>query len=566
VVSAAVPRAARAADEDALLKQMMTLNSAALDDYSNGDFDKAKSHLLQAVSLGKKDADLQTHPMMARTYVHLGALYVDGFEDRKAGIGYFQKALQLKPDIEVTEALLTKSVEAAFDQAKAQAKLEIKPDTKLAAKNETKEPTKEAPREPEKQAAKEPAAKPAAAVAVAVTKPSAATGAASQTASPTAAKPEPAQRGAGAERVTEAPKSEAKPASTAPSTAPSTVPTALSAKDEKALRLAIAKEEIAARLAASKEAKAAAADKKRADAERDRLTKELATLKDSEAKERAAKEKLVAEKAAADKALADSRTEAQRLEKERAERDKQLAAEKDKTQKDLSALKDSEAKERAAKEKLIAEKATTDKALADARGEVQRLEKEKADRDKQLADGAEREKHEREAKEKLLAEKQAIESREKARQAGEEAARLQRARLAEGPELPAHFSEPIHCTIPDEAEPDAELFVHCLAKPGLGAKDMAIYYRASNSTHFNSLGMRASKKGWQSAIIPASQVTGKVLQYYVELRDARGELAASNGKPSSPNILSLRRGAPAGVARSSGGTGERKEAVLIRKR
>ena len=511
--SVSLGRSARAADSDAVLEQMTTLNASALEDYSNGDFDKAKSRLLQAVALGKKDPNLQGHPMLARTYVHLGALYVDGIEDRKAGVGYFVKALKLKPDIEVTEALLTKSVQSAFDTARAEAKVDVKPTGKEATA----------------------AAAPA-----------------------TAAPAAPATKVAAA-----SPADQAAEARTTKDKAPeAAVVAARSEKSEKGDTKAAA--------ADKKKAEAAARDKeKQAQSEREKQQKDLAALaalKDSEGKERAAKEKLIADKAASDKALADTKAQVLQLEKDKADRDKAAAAEKDKLQKDLAALKDSEGKERAAKEKLIADKAVTDKALADTKAQVVQLEKDRADRDKQLAEAGTREKREREAKEKLLAEKQAAETREKERKAEEDAARQLRAKLAEGPDVPAHFAEPIHCDLPDEAAPETDVFVHCLAKPGLAAKDMAIYYRTGNSTHYNSLELRPSKKGWQSAVIPGSQVSGKALQYYVEVRDGHGAIAAANGKAASPNILSLRHAtATARVARSTGSGGERKQAVLIQR-
>jgi hypothetical protein len=518
-------RSARAADSDAVLEQMTTLNASALEDYSNGDFDKARSRLLQAVGLAKKDPNLQGHPMLARTYVHLGALYVDGIEDRKAGVGYFVKALKLKPDIEVTEALLTKSVQSAFDTARAEAKVDVKSTAKEAT------------------AAASPAA--------------GAPPAGRSTATTTTPAPAPPPTKVAAASPADKTAAEGKTTDKAPEVA---VVAARSEKSEKADAKAAAAEK--------KKAEAAARDaEKQAQSEREKQQKELAALKDGEAKERAAKEKLIADKAASDKALADTKAQVLQLEKDKAERDKAVAAEKDKLQKDLAALKDSEGKERAAKEKLIAEKAVTDKALADTRAQVLQLEKDKAERDKQLAEAGTREKREREAKEKLLAEKQAAETREKERKAEEDAARQARAKLAEGPDVPAHFAEPIHCDLPDEAAPETDVFVHCLAKPGLAAKDMAIYYRTGNSTHYNSLELRPSKKGWQSAVIPASQVSGKALQYYVEVRDGHGAVAAANGKAASPNILSLRHAtATARIARGSTSSGgERKQAVLIQR-
>ena len=47
----------------------------------------------------------------------LAVVEVARFEDKAAGMKYFVKALEIRPDIELTEALATKSVKAAFDEA-----------------------------------------------------------------------------------------------------------------------------------------------------------------------------------------------------------------------------------------------------------------------------------------------------------------------------------------------------------------------------------------------------------------------------------------------------------------
>ncbi|MEO5769397.1 MAG: hypothetical protein ABIS92_13685, partial [Polyangia bacterium] len=113
-----IARTSFAADQDATLQQMTSLNKGAIAAYSAGDFDKCKTQLLQAVALGNKNSELQTHPLMARTYLHLGVLHVDGFEDRPTGVQYFVKALKIRPDIELTQALATASAKSAFDEAK----------------------------------------------------------------------------------------------------------------------------------------------------------------------------------------------------------------------------------------------------------------------------------------------------------------------------------------------------------------------------------------------------------------------------------------------------------------
>jgi hypothetical protein len=461
------------ADQDALVQKMTTMNQVAIAAYSNGDFAKAKSQLLAAVALGKKDPELQTHPMMARTFLHLGVLYVDGLEDRAGGVRYFGKALKINPDIEVTEALATKNVLKAFADAH---------DEGGGSSGDSATETAAAP------AAKEP-----------------------------------------------------------------------TAREEKAAR---EREERATREEEKQSAKTAAAEKKKAEAEakeherqaeadKDKLMKDLARSGENEAKERAAKEKLAQDKQEKEKALSETKAQLLQAQKERQEADKQALkekqdtekqakAEKDKLGKDLAQIRDSEAKEKAAKEKLTQEKQEKEKALAEAKATIQQLQKEKADKEKQLADMTAREKKEREAKEKLEKEKQEGLAKEKERKNQEDVVRQEREKLAAGPELPGHFSEPVYCAVPDEAQAGVDLFVHCVAKPGVKAKVIALYYRPSGGTVYNSVEMEPSKKGWQAAVIPGTKISGKSLQYYAEARDGRGAVAAANGKAASPNILPLK--------------------------
>ena len=392
-------RISAAADQEAILQQITSLNKAAIAAYSAGDFDKAKSQLLQAVALAKKDSELQTHPVMARTLLHLGVLYVDGFEDNPGGIAYFVKALKIRPDIEVSQALATKTVKSAFDEAKGQAG--------TAASGEA-----------------------------------------------------------------------------APASAPAAKKEAMAADDEGA------EEKPATKMTAAEKKKAAAEEKK-------------ATAEE-------------------EKRVAVDNKEKEKLSKEKAQ------------------AQGNEAKERAAKEKLVAEKADKEKQLAEAKASILQLQKEKADKDKQLADAAVREKNEREAKEKLEKEKQLAEAKEKERKSNEEKERVNREKLADGPDLPSHFERPIYCAIPDEAQAGNDLFVHCVAQANFKDKEIAFFYRASGGSLYNSLALEPSKKGWRAAMIPGNRVTGKNLQYYVEVRDSHGAVAAAEGKPSSPNILTLK--------------------------
>ena len=56
------------------------------------------------------------------------------------------------------------------------------------------------------------------------------------------------------------------------------------------------------------------------------------------------------------------------------------------------------------------------------------------------------------------------------------------------------------------------------------------------------------------ATIPGNRVSGRLLHYYVEARDAKEKVAASNGKATSPNVVTVR---PAGSLTAAKGRGKR---------
>jgi hypothetical protein len=492
---------AGAADKEAVTEKVTALNRTAVAAYGEGDFKKTKSKLLEALALGKEA--LAGQPMLARTYLHLGVLYVEGLDDHAAGLNYFRQALAINPAIQITEGMATKTVTAAFEEAKKSGG-----DSHPAAAR--KDPTADddeadVPSRPNRQSEKESRA-------------------------------------------------------------------AASADDARAAKAI----EIEKRRAVA-EVKELESQVGQSRADKDKLQKQLAETKASEAKERAEKERLQSElrrlgadakkqlldaeaeqkkaqqqadadqkkaqqqrdaeqKKAQEQALAEQKRLQLQADKERADRDKLiadgLAREK----------KEREAKEKAEKagqdkDKLLAE---TRQALAEAKQRIQQLEKDKADRDKTIADGLAREKKERDAKEKLEHEKQAAAAREAERKARDEKERVDREKLAAGPDVPSHFSEPIYCDVPEVAPPDTDLYVHCLAQPHLKARTLSFFYRNSGNVTYNALVMEKSKRGWYMAMIPAARVSGRVLQYYAEARDGREAVAATNGKPSSPNILTLR--------------------------
>jgi hypothetical protein len=115
-----VSGAARAQDQ-AIVDKIVAMNKKALDDYDTLEWDAAKRTLLEALVAGKK-AGLDGHPVMARTYVHLGCVYITGLKDRQKGLQSFARALEIDPTIKIERTMTDPELEEAFAEATKQAK------------------------------------------------------------------------------------------------------------------------------------------------------------------------------------------------------------------------------------------------------------------------------------------------------------------------------------------------------------------------------------------------------------------------------------------------------------
>jgi hypothetical protein len=105
-----------AAQDKAAIDKLVQMNKKALEDYDTLEWDSAKSTLLAALSAGKK-AGLDNHPIMARTYIHLGAVYATGFKDKQKAIQCFSRALDIDPNVQLSKGIATAEVNDAFSEA-----------------------------------------------------------------------------------------------------------------------------------------------------------------------------------------------------------------------------------------------------------------------------------------------------------------------------------------------------------------------------------------------------------------------------------------------------------------
>src|SRR3982751_5165563 len=112
-----LPAGRAAAQDQSTIDKLVQMNKKALEDYDTLEWDAAKKTLLDALMTGKR-AGLENHPVMARTYVHLGAVYISGFKNRDKAIQSFSRALEIDPAIQLSKGIATSDVNEAFAAAK----------------------------------------------------------------------------------------------------------------------------------------------------------------------------------------------------------------------------------------------------------------------------------------------------------------------------------------------------------------------------------------------------------------------------------------------------------------
>jgi hypothetical protein len=109
--------AAPRASNQKVLDRVVLMNRRALSAYQSGKHDVARRYLLEALAYGRKNG-LAEHNLVARTYVHLGVVYIAGYEDRRKGLDYFALAVKIRPNIQVTPSLATPRLTRALDEVR----------------------------------------------------------------------------------------------------------------------------------------------------------------------------------------------------------------------------------------------------------------------------------------------------------------------------------------------------------------------------------------------------------------------------------------------------------------
>ncbi len=114
------PAVSRAQEGGPVLK-IKELNRQAIADYAAEDYESAQLGLREAVALSQR-AGLAEEPLMARIFVNLGAVYINGFKDSKRGVRALESALAIEPDIKLTDTLVTPELREVFDRLQGRAR------------------------------------------------------------------------------------------------------------------------------------------------------------------------------------------------------------------------------------------------------------------------------------------------------------------------------------------------------------------------------------------------------------------------------------------------------------
>jgi outer membrane biosynthesis protein TonB len=155
-LSAPESHAANSAKE--AVNEIVSINKQAHKALLSRKYDTAKNLLLQALVIAK-DARLDAHDSLARTYIHLAVVVLGRQKDRERVVRVFHQALNINPNITITPGLESPILKSAYLQARKEMGLPPKPD--LHAPAPTALPSSDAPSKParEPEPTREPVAK-----------------------------------------------------------------------------------------------------------------------------------------------------------------------------------------------------------------------------------------------------------------------------------------------------------------------------------------------------------------------------------------------------------------------
>ncbi|HEY8924037.1 MAG TPA: tetratricopeptide repeat protein [Polyangia bacterium] len=104
-------------DNNPAIEKVTALNKKAVDAYNDLEFEEARKLLKQALDMCAASG-LDTHPIAARTHIHMGVVLIAA-KQQDLGIKQFKRALEIQPDIQVTKQMANPEILEAFKEAGA---------------------------------------------------------------------------------------------------------------------------------------------------------------------------------------------------------------------------------------------------------------------------------------------------------------------------------------------------------------------------------------------------------------------------------------------------------------
>jgi hypothetical protein len=105
------------------------------------------------------------------------------------------------------------------------------------------------------------------------------------------------------------------------------------------------------------------------------------------------------------------------------------------------------------------------------------------------------------------------------------------------PKAPPFVHTPV-----DEAVTGRRVKLYAKVNPVLNPNSVVVFYRITGSEDFMEVKMRQVRTGTWFGVIPARNVRGRSIYYYVEAMDETGDRLGGSGTATSPNIISIKRG------------------------
>jgi tetratricopeptide (TPR) repeat protein len=115
------------------------------------------------------------------------------------------------------------------------------------------------------------------------------------------------------------------------------------------------------------------------------------------------------------------------------------------------------------------------------------------------------------------------------------------AALTKEPDVPARLPVPIYCVLPLDLLPGQDLVVRCVTQKQMRKSSATFHYRPDGAeVPFAELPMDRSPKGWLVAVLPAKEIQGKALSYYVTAQLPNVQQPLYLAYPEAPRALSVR--------------------------